>query len=243
MTKLFAATRTHGAANLFYTVAPDDVHLPLAIRLAHKHVDAAQFPAQLTDDVLAAMRGRSAQDWFRLADFPMGESTRSSRDVFALEKLDAAGLASFDVAYRALLRALPPRREATVFLEVATDLAMLRVASRGRPEEEELSREFHHALRARHDDLYLATAHARHRVDATRAPALVADAVATLAEALIDDGRRLGSPVGCSPTTAQPWQPRQPPADGWPPRRGAACVTAAGTRRAQGEHVQQLTRT
>merc|ERR1711965_988478 len=44
ITTLLAGQRSHGAASWFYTLAPDDVHWPLAVRLAFPHMGFDAFP-------------------------------------------------------------------------------------------------------------------------------------------------------------------------------------------------------
>ena len=44
VTNLIAGQRAHGAASVFYTCAPDDVHQPLAVRLSSAHKEYGVFP-------------------------------------------------------------------------------------------------------------------------------------------------------------------------------------------------------
>ena len=61
VTNLIAGQRAHGAASMFYSCAPDDVHQPLAVRLSFAHEGYGIFPNAWTGPLhpgfLAALQG------------------------------------------------------------------------------------------------------------------------------------------------------------------------------------------
>ena len=84
---LIAGQRAHGAAAIFYTCAPDDVHQPLAVRLSfpnqgpeERHNDML-FPRGQQREFLAALRGQTTDE--RMAFEP-------HMDEISLQKLAAA---------------------------------------------------------------------------------------------------------------------------------------------------------
>ena len=80
-------------------------------------------------------------------------SPRSSREIFAVLNLSGEDMVAFDLAYNALWRVLPARREVTAYLEASVEAVMERVEARGRSEEQGLSRGFHESLRRLHEEL------------------------------------------------------------------------------------------
>ena len=70
VTNLIAGQRAHGAASVFYTCAPDDVHQPLAVRLSSAHKEYGVFPNAWTpsercrkaSSFLAALQGGPDKD-------------------------------------------------------------------------------------------------------------------------------------------------------------------------------------
>ena len=115
-------------------------------------------------------------------------SPRSSREIFAVLNLSGEDMVAFDLAYNALWRVLPARREVTAYLEASVDAVMERVEARGRPEEQGLSRGFHESLRRLHEELFRSIAHPKHRVDAAATPEQVGEAVGALAASLLREG-------------------------------------------------------
>ena len=57
VTAFIAGQRMHGAASIFYTVAPDDVHVPLAVRLSFPHVKQGAFPHVAEGGFIKALQG------------------------------------------------------------------------------------------------------------------------------------------------------------------------------------------
>ena len=84
---LIAGQRAHGAAAIFYTCAPDDVHQPLAVRLSfpnqgpEERHDDMLFPRGQQREFLAALRGQTTDE--RMAFEPR-------MDEISLQKLAAA---------------------------------------------------------------------------------------------------------------------------------------------------------
>ena len=91
---LIAGQRAHGAAAIFYTCAPDDVHQPLAVRLSFPHQGPEErhddnggeqhchlFPRGQQGEFLAALRGQTTEE--RTAFEPHMDET-------SLQKLAAA---------------------------------------------------------------------------------------------------------------------------------------------------------
>ena len=115
-------------------------------------------------------------------------SLRSSREIFAVPNLSGEDMVAFDLAYNALWRVLPARREVTAYLEASVEAVMERVEARGRPEEQGLSRGFHESLRRLHEELFRSIAHPKHRVDAAATPEQVGEAVGALAASLLREG-------------------------------------------------------
>ena len=66
VTNLIAGQRAHGAASVFYTCAPDDVHQPLAVRLSSAHKNYGVFPnawrPPFESSFLAALQGGPDKD-------------------------------------------------------------------------------------------------------------------------------------------------------------------------------------
>ena len=70
VTNLIAGQRAHGAASVFYTCAPDDVHQPLAVRLSSAHKEYGVFPnawrpserCRKASSFLAALQGGPDKD-------------------------------------------------------------------------------------------------------------------------------------------------------------------------------------
>ena len=102
--------------------------------------------------------------------------------------LSGEDMVAFDLAYNALWRVLPARREVTAYLEASVEAVMERVEARGRPEEQGLSRGFHESLRRLHEELFRSIAHPKHRVDAAATPEQVGEAVGALAASLLREG-------------------------------------------------------
>ena len=57
MTKLIADHRYAGPSSIFYSVAPDDVHNPTAIRWASPYTGETTFPATISPEFVAALQG------------------------------------------------------------------------------------------------------------------------------------------------------------------------------------------
>ena len=94
---LIAGQRAHGAAGIFYTCAPDDVHQPLAVRLSTAHRAAQEyrdqeyrrdvFPNAVEEAFKRALQGQTPNERVRDSDF---EPDRKHRmDEATLQRLAA----------------------------------------------------------------------------------------------------------------------------------------------------------
>ena len=89
---LIAGQRAHGAAAVFYTCAPDDVHQPLAVRRSFPIRAAKQerdvFPKAQEAAFISALRGRTADE--RVRDSDVEEGRKHHMDEASLQRLAAA---------------------------------------------------------------------------------------------------------------------------------------------------------
>ena len=98
---LIAGQRAHGAAGIFYTCAPDDVHQPLAVRrstvyrAAKVHRDEQGvllgdyvFPKEAEDAFVNALRGQTPDE--RVTNSDLEESRKHRMDEASLQRLAAA---------------------------------------------------------------------------------------------------------------------------------------------------------
>jgi len=105
-------------------------------------------------------------------------SPRSGREVFAQINLDPEEMRIFDLSYETLQQSLPSRQEVTVMLDTDIDVAMQRIATRGRVEEQGISREYLMSLEEHHNQMYAKLNHPRCKINvSTSPPSLVTDAV------------------------------------------------------------------
>ena len=128
-------------------------------------------------------------------------SPLSSWRVFAKLNLRGADMVAFELAYAAVERMLPERREATVYLCLDAATTKERIARRGRAEEGVIDEGFIHALTERHEDMFGALSHSKHRVDAAGSPAEVAAAVLAVAESMLQPHRSGHAAVGSHVST------------------------------------------
>ena len=98
---LIAGQRAHGAAGIFYTCAPDDVHQPLAVRLSTVHRAAKVhrdeqgvllrddvFPKSKEDAFERALRGQTPDE--RVTNSDLEEGRKHRMDEATLQRLAAA---------------------------------------------------------------------------------------------------------------------------------------------------------
>ena len=112
-------------------------------------------------------------------------SPLSSWRVFAELNLGGADMAAFELAYAAVQRMLPERREATAYLRLDAATTLQRVARRGRSEEGKLDGDFACAVTEQHEAMVGAIPHRKHYIDAAGSPAEVAAAVLAVAESML----------------------------------------------------------
>jgi hypothetical protein len=101
VTKLLALHRRHGPASTFLSLAPDDVHDLLSIRLAHAFRDHSAFPAAQGDAFQAAVLQSSSFESALEGDtsaFDMGEG--------ALQQLAATNPVASAVAFQVMIDAV-----------------------------------------------------------------------------------------------------------------------------------------
>jgi hypothetical protein len=96
MIALIAAHRAYGPAGVFLSIAPDDVHDALVIRLAHAHAGGAAFPAVATPEFTAALRAQKPDERAPVGGPQMDERT--------LQKLAAANPVATTLAFDRLIR-------------------------------------------------------------------------------------------------------------------------------------------
>ena len=124
-------------------------------------------------------------------------SLRCQRDVFAaLGLTDETDRKSYELAYVGVnseLRQLLQQgeaREATALLKVGADTAMTRIATRGRPEELAIPRDYQEALRTQHEALLAVRkaerGHDVHCIDASQSANAVADEMIGLLQAYLE---------------------------------------------------------
>ena len=112
-------------------------------------------------------------------------SPLSSWRVFAELNLGGADMAAFELAYAAVQRMLPERREATAYLRLDAATTLQRIARRGRSEEGKLDGDFACAVTEQHEAMVGAIPHRKHYIDAAGSPAEVAEAVLAIAESML----------------------------------------------------------
>ena len=105
-------------------------------------------------------------------------SPLSNIEVFAKMNLTEADFTCYQLAYNALIAAMPEGVEqATIYLDAPDDVVVQRIAARGREEESNLPLALHQDLRERHGRLYESINHTKGRIDATNSPTIISEQV------------------------------------------------------------------
>ena len=114
--KLLAMLRRYGPASLFLTLAPDDVHNPMGIRLTVKHTTNEGFPA-MPEDFLQALRDQPTKFKYLGTD---GDETSFSLTEDVLQRQASENPASTSMMFQRLMRVVltelcgtPPTDEVT----------------------------------------------------------------------------------------------------------------------------------
>jgi len=101
VTKYMAMHRMEGPGQVFYSMAPDDVHNPLCIRLAYPYCGPAEFPAVVSDDFSCNLQQRlPAEDGVRV---PPGEPGPQHLTESVLQRLASQNPVATTVVFKHLL--------------------------------------------------------------------------------------------------------------------------------------------